>query len=468
MSSETKTNGNDELHVAMFPFLAFGHISPFVQLSNKLFSHGIHISFLSPAYNIPKIKATFNLNPAIQIITLDFPSNIPGNTSELHPDNFGSIFHALDSMQDHVRTLLLKLKPHFVFFDFAQNWIPKIASELGIKSVHFSVYSAISGSYLSPNSRLSSAEAENRDITLEDIKNPPVGYPEKHKLSLQTFQARTIFMMIFQRYGNNPNGSDRVIQILSECSLIVFKSCREIEGPYIDHFQNQLKKPVLVSGVLVPEPSTDVLDEKWTKWLDNFPAKSVILCSFGSETFLSDEQINELATGLELTNLPFILVLNFPSNLNAEVELERALPKGFRERVKSRGIVHSGWLQQQLVLKHASVGCYVCHAGFSSVIEAMVNDCQLVLLPFKGDQFLNSKLIAYDLKAGIEVKRRDEDGFFEKEELLEAVRGVMVEVDKEPGKEIRENHKKWREFLLDEEIQNKFIIDLIQQLKSLV
>ncbi|XP_058751047.1 UDP-glycosyltransferase 79A6-like [Vicia villosa] len=151
-------------------------------------------------------------------------------------------------------------------------------------------------------------------------------------LSLQTFQARTIFMMIFQRYGNNPTGSDRVIQILSECSLIVFKSCREIEGPYIDHFQNQLKKPVLVSGVLVPEPSTDVLDEKWTKWLDNFPEKSVILCSFGSETFLSDEQISELAIGLELTNLPFILVLNFPSNLNAEIELERALPKVFRER----------------------------------------------------------------------------------------------------------------------------------------
>jgi len=458
MSSERITKS--EIHVAMFPFLAFGHISPFVQLSNKLFSHGIHISFLSPSANIPKIKSTFNLNPSIQIIPLHFSDNLPSNTAELHPDMFGAFFQTLDLMQDQVKTILLKLKPHFVFFDFAQNWLPKIASELGIKSVNFSVYSAISGSYISLNSR-------GRDITYEDLKNPPFTCFPNSKLTLQTFQARIIFMMLYHKFGDNPMVSDRIIQILSECSLIVFKSCKEIEGPYLDYLQNQFEKPVLFSGVLVPEPSMDVLEEKWTKWLDNFTTKSVILCSFGSETFLSDDQINELAIGLELTNLPFILVLNFPSNLNAEFELERALPKGFIERVKNRGIVHSGWLQQQLVLKHSSVGCYVCHAGFSSVIEAIVNDCQLVLLPFKGDQFLNSKLIADDLKAGVEVNRKDEDGYFEKEELFEAVKTVMVEVDKEPGRQIRENHMKWREFLLDKEIQNKFITDLIVHLKSL-
>lgn len=452
------------IHVVMFPYLGFGHISPFVQLSNRLFSHGIQISFLSPSYNIPKIKSTFNLNPAIQIIPLNLPNNIPNNTSELNPDMFGALFQAINLMQDQVKTILLKLKPNFVFFDFIQNWLPKIAYELGIKSVYFSVFAANSISYC----RLFVADIEKREITSEeDLKNSPFGYPQKSKISLQTFQARTIFTMMFQRFGDNPTVFDRFAQTLSECSLVVLKSCRDIEGPYIDYFQNRIKKPVLCSGVLVPEPSMEVLDEKWTKWLDNFPTKSVVLCSFGSETFLSDDQIKELAIGLELTSLPFILVLNFPSNLNAEVELGRALPKGFVERVKNRGIVHSGWLQQQLVLNHSSVGCYVCHAGFSSVIEAIVSDCQLVLLPFKGDQFLNSKLIADDLKAGVEVKRNDEDGFFEKEDLLEAVKTVMVEVDKEPGREIRENHMKWREFLLDREIQNKFIIDLVEQLKCL-
>ncbi|KAG4983807.1 UDP-glycosyltransferase 79A6 [Glycine soja] len=463
MPSELAMN-NDELHVVMFPFLAFGHISPFVQLSNKLFSHGVHVTFLSAASNIPRIRSTLNLNPAINVISLKFPNGIT-NTAELPPHLAGNLIHALDLTQDQVKSLLLELKPHYVFFDFAQHWLPKLASEVGIKSVHFSVYSAISDAYITVPSRF--ADVEGRNITFEDLKKPPPGYPQNSNISLKAFEAMD-FMFLFTRFGEkNLTGYERVLQSLGECSLIVFKTCKEIEGPYLDYIETQFRKPVLLSGPLVPEPSTDVLEEKWSKWLDGFPAKSVILCSFGSETFLSDYQIKELASGLELTGLPFILVLNFPSNLSAKAELERALPKGYLERVKNRGVVHSGWFQQQLVLKHSSVGCYVCHGGFSSVIEAMVNECQLVLLPFKGDQFFNSKLIANDLKAGVEVNRSDEDGFFHKEDILEALKTVMLEDNKEQGKQIRENHMQWSKFLSNKEIQNKFITDLVAQLKSM-
>ncbi|WJX20073.1 anthocyanidin 3-O-glucoside 2'''-O-xylosyltransferase [Trifolium repens] len=83
------------------------------------------------------------------------------------------------------------------------------------------------------------------------------------------------------------------------------------------------------------------------------------------------------------------------------------------------------------------------HSTMCSVIEAIVNDCQLVILPFKGDQFFNSKLIANDLKAGIEVNRKEEDGYFYKEDILKAVKIMMVDYEKEPGKSIRENHMKW-------------------------
>ncbi|KHN00989.1 Anthocyanidin 3-O-glucosyltransferase [Glycine soja] len=127
---------NCELHVVMFPFLAFGHISPFVQLSNKLFSHG-------------------------------FPNGI-ANTAELPPHLAGNLIHALDLTQDQVKSLLLELKPHYVFFDFAQNWIPKLASEVGIKSVHFSVYSAISDASITVPSRFD--DVEGRNITFEDLK----------------------------------------------------------------------------------------------------------------------------------------------------------------------------------------------------------------------------------------------------------------------------------------------------------
>jgi UDP:flavonoid glycosyltransferase YjiC (YdhE family) len=182
---------------------------------------------------------------------------------------------------------------------------------------------------------------------------------------------------------------------------------------------------------------------------------------------LNHDQIKELVLGLELTGLPFFLVLNFPAELDSQTELNQALPSRFLERVKGRGVLHTGWVQQQLILAHSSVGCYVCHSGFSSLIEALVNDCQLAMLPLKGDQFLNTKLIAGDLKAGVEINRRDEDGYFGKDDICEAVKTVMLDVDKEPGKSMRENHKKWREFLLNAQIQNQYIVELIEELKAM-
>ncbi|KAL8225023.1 hypothetical protein R6Q57_017580 [Mikania cordata] len=274
-------------------------------------------------------------------------------------------------------------------------------------------------------------------------------------------------MYMFKSFHGTLSVFDRVMKVINGCDAVLFKSCREIEGPYIDYICHQVKKPIFLLGPMVPEPYSGELDEKWASWLSQFEAKSVIYCSFGSETFLTDEQIRELALGLELTGLPFFLVLNFPANHDKSAELKRTLPDGFMERVKGKGVVHSGWVQQRHLLAHESVGCYVSHAGFSSVIEGLVNDCQLVMLPLKGDQLMNSKVIASDWKAGVEVKRRDENGYFGKDDVFEAVKSVMMDAEMEPANSIRKNHKKWKEFLQNDEANNKFIADFVDNLKAL-
>ena len=38
------------------------------------------------------------------------------------------------------------------------------------------------------------------------------------------------------------------------------------------------------------------------------------------------------------------------------------------------------------------MGCFVTHCGSGSLTEAMVNECQLVLLPHAGDQFINARI----------------------------------------------------------------------------
>ncbi|XP_057964398.1 anthocyanidin-3-O-glucoside rhamnosyltransferase-like [Malania oleifera] len=460
MESKGGSNGSttDELHVVMFPYLAFGHIVPFIHLSNKLCSHGVRVSFVSAPAAVPRIASS--LHPTIQIIPLQgLPPHLQ-NTSDLTPAMAELLKHALDQMQPQIKTLLSTLKPHLIFFDFAQHWLPSLASALSIKTVHFSVFSALSAAFMTvPARRAASASAD-------DLKNPPPGFPTTAVTALRTFEAKD-FSYIFKSFNGDPCVYDRVLAGFHSCDVVAFKTCMEMEAPYVEFVKTQFGKPVLLAGPLAPEPPSGQLDDKWAKWLGKFPAKSVIFCSFGSETFLTDDQIKELVLGLELTGLPFFLVLNFPAGAG-EDRVAKALPDGVMERVKERGVVHSGWVQQQHILAHVGVGCYVCHAGFSSVMEAMVNDCQLVMMAQKGDQFMNSKLVSMDMKAGVEVRRREEDGHFGKEDILGAIMEVMVEADKEPGKSIRANHKKWREFLINREVQSKYVSDFVQDMKALV
>ncbi|KAJ8748242.1 hypothetical protein K2173_000650 [Erythroxylum novogranatense] len=458
-----------KLHVVMFPWFAFGHISPFVQLANKLSLQGVEISFFSAPGNIARIKSALRLTPKAEIIPLPIP-NVEGlrpgldSTAEMTPDMAEVLKKALDLMQPQVKSILSQLKPHFVFFDFAQHWIPKLACELGIKALRFSVYSVISQAFYIAPVRTTGDKIPD----VEDMMKPPKGFPSDSSItSIKRFQAENL-MYLFKSFDGGPPVYVRAREGLTNCTAAVVKACREMEGPYIDYCATQFQKPFLLAGPLVPDPPKGVLEDKWANWLGQFPAKSVVFCNFGSETFLDEDQIKELAIGLELTGLPFFLVLNFPAELDSQSELTRTLPEGFMERVEGRGIVHTGWVQQALILAHDSVGCYLCHSGFSLVIEALVNDCQLALLPQKRDQFLNSKLIAGDMKAGFEISRSEEDGYFGKDDISEAIKSVMVDVEKDPGKTIRENHKKWKELLLNREMENKYAVELVAQLKAIV
>ncbi|KAJ7981540.1 UDP-glycosyltransferase [Quillaja saponaria] len=199
-------------------------------------------------------------------------------------------------------------------------------------------------------------------------------------------------------------------------------------------------KPVLLSGILIPETPTSALDKKWATWLGRFKAESVIYCAFGSECILKQEQFQELLLGLEQSGMPFLAALKPPMGFKS---VEAELPDGFQERVEGKGIVEGGWIQQQLILEHPFIGCFVTHCGRGSLSEALVNRCQLVLLPHIGDHIFNARLMSNNLKVGVEVEKGEEDGLFNNESVCKAVRNVMDDCN-EAGREIRANRTKLR------------------------
>ena len=135
------------------------------------------------------------------------------------------------------------------------------------------------------------------------------------------------------------------------------------------------------------------------------------------------DQFQELLLGLELSGLPFFAALRPPSRAETTKE---ALPEGFGERVGGRGVVHEGWIQQQLILEHKSVGCFVMHCGWGSLFKGPLNSkCDMI--PQVGDQIFNARLMADYLKVQVEVAKDEEDGLFSRESVCDAIRTVIEE-----------------------------------------
>ncbi|XP_044496470.1 uncharacterized protein LOC123218880 [Mangifera indica] len=448
-------------HIAMYPWFAMGHLTAFFHMANKLAERGHKISFLLPAKTLLKLQPFNHHKLLIHCIPITVPSvnGLPPGaetTNDIPSPLQPLLMSAMDLTRPAIEAILSHLKPRLLFFDYA-HWVPELTQKLGIKSINFCIVSSATISYLlSPERKLC-----QKVLTEADLLHPPQGFPPS-KIKLHIHEAQQLAAITMQDYGGL-SFAERILTSFNECDAVGFKACREMEGAYCDYTAIQLKKPVLLAGPVVPEPPTLTLEKQWETLLASFKAKSLIFCAFGSECIMEKTQFQELVLGFELTGLPFLAALKPPMGHGT---IESALPQGFEERVKGRGYIHGGWIQQQLILKHRSVGCFVTHCGSGSLTEGMVSDCQLVLAPNTGDQYINARLMSGDLKVGIEIEKGDEDGLFTRDDVCKAVKAAMDD-DSEVGKEIRENHAKWREFLSREELEKSYIDFFVQELHGL-
>ena len=452
------------LHIVMYPWFAMGHITPFLHISNKLAERGHKISFFLPNKTQAKLEPFSLHKDRISFIPITVPhvDGLPSGaetTADVPYLLQPLLMTAMDLTAPFIESFLRELKPHFVFYDYT-HWLPALACRLGIKSIHHCIISPATVGYFVSPERI---KLNENALTEADFNSPPPSFPPS-SIKLLPHEIRQLSFVTLGEFGRDISFMQRQIISFSDSDAISFKACMEMEGPYCDYVERLFKKPVILAGPVVPEPPTVELEEKWAKWLDSFKAKTVIFCAFGSECILKKDQFQELVLGFELTGMPFLTALKPP--IGAET-IESALPEGFEERVKGRGIVHGDWIQQQLILSHPSVGCFVTHCGSGSLSEAMVTECQMVLLPNVGDQFINAKLMGGDIKVGVEVEKGEEDGLFTREGVCKAVKAVMDE-DSNVGKEVRANHAKWREFLLSNGLENSYIDSYVQKLHSLL
>ncbi|XLT95746.1 hypothetical protein HN873_017408 [Arachis hypogaea] len=176
-------------------------------------------------------------------------------------------------------------------------------------------------------------------------------------------------------------------------------------------------------------------------WLDSQPSQSVVLLSFGSLGTFSKKQLKEIAMGLEKSKQRFLWVVRGEAESdNSEPSLNELLPEGFLERTKEKGMVVKDWAPQAAILSHDSVGGFVTHCGWNSILEAVCEGVPMVAWPLYAEQKMNRVIMVREMKVGLEVKE-DKDGFVSASELEERVNELM---DSDRGKEIRQRIFKMR------------------------
>ncbi|KAK4352080.1 hypothetical protein RND71_027598 [Anisodus tanguticus] len=514
------------LQIVMFPWLAFGHFIPFLNLSNELAKRGHKISLLLPKNAQIRLQ-NLNLYPDLitfHKLTIPHVHGLPygAETTADVPSSLESLLAtSFDELYDQIKSFLQNLKPHFVFFDFAY-WIPDLALEIGgIKTLCYKVICPAATSIaltrspdkttflastaadivkpppgiqwalgsgqqwaLGSGPAVGSRQCSDRMMKIQSCIYVPCfasksaipfcslkmwsivgspGYPST-TVVLHECEAK-LLSFLFNEYGNGVSFYERSKKGVIGCDAIAIKTCREIEGTFGDYIATQFEKPVLYTGPVLPEPKKEPLeDDRLSNWLEKFEPGSVVFCAFGSQMILEKKQFQELVLGLELTELPFLVAVKPPEGTNS---VEEALLEGFKERVQEKGLILDCWVPQLKILSHKSVGCFVSHCGYGSMWESLVLcDCQLVLLPRPMDHILNARLMEQELKVGIEVEK-DENGCFLKESLCKAVKCVM-DKDSQIGCFVKENHRKLKELLSSPGFMSNYIDNFIHNLYGLL
>ncbi|XP_010261400.1 PREDICTED: UDP-glycosyltransferase 88B1-like [Nelumbo nucifera] len=442
----------DSVSLVLYPSPGVGHLVSMVELGKFILNHypsfSITILIPTPPFNLGSVTSYINrvstTTPSITFHHLpSVPFSLDSNSSPHHETlifeflrlNIPNVHHALQtiSQSSTIRA--------FIFDFFCINSLD-VAAAFNIPAYCYYTSAASCLAlflYFPTIHRNTTQSFKDMDAHLEVPGLPPV-------------PARDMVKPILDR-------TDKAYTGLLNMSTHLPKSSGVIVNTFVSLEIRAIK--ALSNGVCVPEAPTPPIyyigpviaaDDRTggggsyttecLTWLDSQPSRSVVFLCFGSLGLFSAVQLKEIAVGLEKSGQRFLWVVRSPPNedtskrfseLPPEPDLDALLPEGFLERTKDRGLVVKSWAPQTAVLKRESVGGFVTHCGWNSILEAVTAGVPMVAWPLYAEQRLNRVLLVEEMKLALWM-HESEDGFVSAAEVEKQVRGLM---ESEEGKAIR-------------------------------
>ncbi|CAI9099835.1 OLC1v1036717C1 [Oldenlandia corymbosa var. corymbosa] len=302
-------NPHDQVVVVMVPFPAQGHLNQLLQLSRLISAYNIPVHYVG--------TATHNRQAKLRVHGWD-----PLSISNIH-------FHELPS-------------PTF------QNPPPDPNSKIKFPYHLQSLFDAAAEELRSPVASLlrSLSDANRRVVIVNDsmmgsVVQDFIRLPNAEAYTFHSISAFTSFFFRWETAGKPFPVDEEILQklpALDRCftpqftefviyqsdyaknsSGRIYNSCKEMEGTFLDLLSKQEISGNTKQWAFGPfnpvriekgeEQNQRPTTHKCLEWLDKQSMNEVILVSFGTTTSFSDEQIREIAIGLEKSKQKFIWVL---------------------------------------------------------------------------------------------------------------------------------------------------------------
>ncbi|KAF7112595.1 hypothetical protein RHSIM_Rhsim01G0136400 [Rhododendron simsii] len=433
----------DHIHILLVTFPGQGLINPSLQFAKRLVRMGIKVTFVTSFSALNSMTKTIPTPEGLTIAGFSDGYNVePVGHERGHfmaeLRRLGSkaitelIIDSADKGQPFSRVVYTTLVP----------WVGEVARKLHFPSTFLWVQPAmILDIYYFYFNGYGDAIRNNRKDLSWSIELP--GLPRLSIIDLPSFvipsDAANISLLLQKQHIEILAEEKNPTVLINSFDALEPEALRAVEkfnmvaiGPLVPSAFLDEKEPSDTSfGGDIFENSSGCIE-----WLNSKEGGSVVYVAFGSICLLSQQQMEEIAHGLQESHRPFLWVIR--ATTSGEKEVDKLSCK---EELEQLGMIVP-WCSQVEVLSHPSLGCFVSHCGWNSSLESLVSGVPVVAFPLWSDQGTNAKLIKDVWQTGVRVTANKE-GLVEGEEIKRCIEIVMGGGDR--AEEMRRNARKWRD-----------------------
>ncbi|KAM0011907.1 putative UDP-glucuronosyl/UDP-glucosyltransferase, UDP-glycosyltransferase family [Helianthus debilis subsp. tardiflorus] len=407
---------NQQPNVLLVTLQAQGHINPLLQLGKCLVSKGLHVT-LAILTNAPT-NSSSALNSIGSVHIEFFSDGVHMDRSrrvdmDYYMDSLGKFAPAnlLAFIRSHRRKFACIITSPFL------PWVTDVAEEVDVPNAMLWIQAcALYQLYRCYYNQLDEFPTESN--TNMSVKLP----------GLPVFSADELpsFVLPSNTVPSVDGILNTVFHSLHKVKWVLGNSFLELEKDVITSL-NDAGCPFWPVGPLVPttllgkedndHDGYDIYkansENDCIEWLNQQKRASLVYISFGTVLSVSVKEIESIAAGLKGINRPFLWVIRSLENQEF----------GFLEEIKEQGLVVS-WSPQTKVLSHPSVGCFLSHCGWNSLLESIAAGVPVIGCPQWTDQPTNAKLVTDVWGVGVKLKMNSE-GVVSGEEVGRCVEEVM-------------------------------------------